>query len=106
MSTLAVDLRHSPFNVDAAAWTHPSDYTATQALARVVREANLGGIVYRSVRDPQPGWCIALLTPQAFSKPKPHPAMQTWWLAVHQDEVIWRRDHASMTFSASAWQST
>jgi len=104
--TPAVDLRHSPFNADAAAWTHPSDYTATQALARVAREANLGGIVYRSVRDPQPAWCIALLTPRAFSRPKPYPAKQTWWLAVHQDEVIWRRDNASMAFSATTWQST
>ncbi|MDP2828659.1 MAG: RES family NAD+ phosphorylase [Sulfuricellaceae bacterium] len=106
MSTLAVDLRHSPFNVAAAAWTHPSDYTSTQAFARVARDANLGGIVYQSVRDPQPAWCIALLTPQAFAKPKPSAAMQTWWLAVHQDEVIWRRDNASMTFSATTWQST
>lgn len=106
VSTLAVDLRHAPFEVDAAAWRHPSDYTATQAFARVVRETDLGGIVYQSVRDPQPAWCVALLTPRAFSKSKPYPAMQTWWLAVHQDEVIWRRDHASMTFSASAWHST
>ena len=105
VSTLAVDLRHSPFNVAATAWTHPSDYSATQAFAQVARAANLGGIVYQSVRDPQAAWCIALLTPQAFAKPKPHPVMQTWWLAAHQDEVIWRRDHESMTFSATVWPS-
>ena len=79
---------------------HPTDYTATQAFAQVAREANVGGIQYQSVRDPHPAWCIALLTPQAFSKTKPYPVMQTWWLAVHQDAVIWRRDNESMTFAA------
>jgi len=105
VSTPAIDLRHSPFNLAAAAWAHPSDFTAIQTFARVAREANLGGIVYQSVRDPQSAWCIALLTPRAFSKPKPASAMQTWWLAVHPDEVIWRRDNESMTFSATVWQS-
>ena len=103
VSTLAVDLRQPPFSTDAAAWQHPTDYSATQAFARVAREANLGGIVYQSVRDPHSAWCMALLTPQAFAKPKPHPAMQTWWLAVHQDQVIWRRESKSMTFSTAAW---
>jgi len=46
---------------------------ATQAFARVAREANLGGIVYQSVRDPHPAWCMALLTPQAFAKPQTAP---------------------------------
>ena len=104
VSTLAVDLRQPPFSADAAAWQHQTDYSATQAFARVAREANLGGIVYRSVRDPHPAWCMALLTPQAFAKPKPYPTMQTWWLAVHQDQVIWRRENKSMTFSAAAWE--
>jgi len=103
VSTLAVDLRQPPFSADAAAWTHPTDYSATQAFARAAREANLGGIVYQSVRDPHPAWCMALLTPQAFAKPKPHPTMQTWWLAVHQDQVIWRRENKSMTFSVAVW---
>ena len=104
VSTLAVDLRQPPFSTDAAAWQHPTDYSATQAFARVAREANLGGIVYQSVRDPHPAWCMALLTPQAFAKPKPHPATQTWWLAVHQEQVIWRRENKSMTFSTAAWE--
>ena len=104
VNTLVADLRKPPFSTDAEAWLHPTDYSATQAFARVVRETNIGGIVYQSVRDPHPAWCIALLTAQAFSKPRPYPAMQTWWLAVHQDEVIWRRDHEFMTFSTIVWQ--
>lgn len=103
VSTLVADLRKPPFSADADAWLHPTDYSATQAFARAAREANLGGIIYQSVRDPHSSWCMALLTPQAFAKPKPHPAMQTWWLAVHQYQVIWRRDNESMTFSVAAW---
>ncbi len=101
--TLAADLRKPPFSADEEAWLHPTDYRATQAFAQAAREANIGAIVYQSVRAPYPTWCIALLTPQAFSKSKPHPTMQTWWLAVHQNEVIWRRDNKSMTLSAATW---
>lgn len=103
VDTLVADLRKPPFSANNEAWQHPSDYSATQAFARVAREANIGGIIYQSVRDPHPGWCIALLTPQAFAKPKPHPATQTWWLSVNQNEVIWRRNNESMMFSAATW---
>lgn len=103
VSTLAVDLRRPPFSADAPVWLHPTDYTGTQALAQVARKTNVGAIQYQSVRDPQAGWCLALLTPQAFAKPKPRPLMQTWWLAVQQDAVSWRRDNESMTFVAAAW---
>lgn len=103
VSTQVVDLRSPHFNADTAAWLHPTDYSATQAFAQVARKANLGGVQYQSVRDPHPAWCMALLTPQAFSKPKPHPLTQTWWLAVHQDKVIWRRNNESMTFAANVW---
>jgi len=103
IKTQVIDLRQSPFGAQAASWSHPSDYTATQALAQVARTAQVGGIQYASVRDPQPAWCLALLTPQGFAKPKPNPLMQTWWLAVHRAGVTWRRDNASMTFSSEAW---
>lgn len=103
VKTQVVDLRQAPFSLDAPYWLHPTDYTATQAIAQVARKANLGGIQYRSVRDPNPAWCLALLTPQAFAKSKPHPLMQIWWLAVHQDSVIWRRDKESMIFAAADW---
>ncbi len=104
VSTRVVDLRQPPFSADASRWLHPTDYSATQAFAQVARDATVGGIQYQSVRDPHPAWCLAMLTPLAFSKPKPRAAMQTWWLAVHQDAVIWRRDSESMTFSAGSGQ--
>lgn len=103
VSTQVIDLRQAPFSANAAAWTHPTDYTATQAIAQVARTAQVGGIQYQSVRDHNPAWCMAVLSPQAFAKPKPNPLMQTWWLAVHPDAVIWRRDNESMTFDANGW---
>lgn len=103
ISTQVVDLRSPPFNTEAAAWLHTSDYSATQAFAQVARDTQVGGIQYQSVRDLNPAWCMAVLTTQAFAKSKPNPLMQTWWLAVHQDAVIWRRDNESMTFAANRW---
>ena len=96
--TLSVDLRTSPFNRDAELWLHPSDHSGTQAFARVAREADIGAIVYQSVRDPKAGWCAAILTPAAFSSKKHHPSTQTWWLAVHQDQVSWRRHRETIVF--------
>lgn len=103
VSTQLIDLRRPPFIADAAKWLHPTDYSATQAFARAARKARVGAIQYQSMRDQNPAWCVALLTPQAFAKPKPNPLMQTWWLAVHPDSVSWRRDNEAMTLTAAAW---
>ncbi len=103
LSTHAVDLRQPPFDADGALWRHRSDYTATQAFARVARDAGAGAIIYQSVRDPQPGWCAAVLSPSAFAEPKPRVGMQTWYLAVSRQVVTWRREAESMTFSVSHW---
>lgn len=92
LESLAIDLRAPPLNRDQAAWTDLHDYTATQRLARVAREAGTGAIVYRSVRDAQPAWCVAVLSPTVFARSAPEPATQTWWLTVQPDAVLWRRD--------------
>jgi hypothetical protein len=102
ISAPVVDLRRPPFDADASFWQHPTDYGPTQQLARAAREADVGGILYRSVRDPQPSWCLALLTPAGFAKRKPHAETQTWYLAVSPHEVTLRRDTESMQFSAQA----
>lgn len=99
LRTTAVDLRDEPFRTEAAAWTHPSDYAATQSFARVAREADVGAVIYRSVRAPEPSWCLAVLTPTAFASRKPHPARQSWWLLVNRQGVIWRRDHELITLA-------
>ena len=101
ITTRAVDLRAPPFDVDAALWRHSSDYAPTQQLARVARAAGIGAIVYRSVRDPQPAWCLALLDAAGFASTRPEPQRQTWYLAVTRDEIVWRRDGESMRFAGA-----
>lgn len=103
VATEVIDLRHPPFDTDAAIWLHPTDYGPTQRFAQVAREATVGGILYQSVRSPQRSWCLALLTPAGFARPKPFPERQTWYLAVSPDEVTLRRDSESMQFSARGW---
>lgn len=104
ISTSAVDLREPPFDEDAARWQHPYDYVPTQALGRAVRDAGIGGILYWSVRDPEPAWCFALLSPSGFAGKQPEPGGQTWYLAVSRQEVSWRRDIESMRFLTQPWQ--
>jgi hypothetical protein len=103
VATPMVDLQRPPFDADASTWQHPTDYGPTQQLARVARQANVGGILYRSVRDPQPSWCLALLTPAGFAKPKPHAERHTWYLAVSPQEVTLRKESESLRFSAQGW---
>lgn len=104
IATRVVDLRKPPFDADAAIWQHPTRYEPTQQFARIAREADIGGILYQSVRDPQPAWCVALLTPGGFVKTRPHAERQTWYLAVSHHEVTLRRDTESMQFNASVWR--
>jgi len=73
----AIDLTRGKLAKDHAQWTHLTDYAACQALAETARAAKLEIIRYRSVRDPNQGHNLALLTPRAFSRPKPI-AQQTW----------------------------
>jgi hypothetical protein len=103
IATQVVDLQRPPFDIDAPLWRHPTDYAPTQQLARVAREARIGGILYRSVRDPQPAWCLALLTPAGFAQPQPQAERQTWYLAVSRHIVTLRRDTESIQFSAAEW---
>ncbi|THF62253.1 RES domain-containing protein [Pseudothauera rhizosphaerae] len=104
IATMAVDLRTPPFDADAAVWTDPLDYRATQAFAAAVREADVGAIVYRSVRDPELAWCVALLSPAGFASPRPEPQRQTWWIAVQRDSVVCRRENEALIFSVATWR--
>jgi hypothetical protein len=99
IATSCIDLRESPFDVDAGTWRHPDDYERTQAMARIAREAELGALVYSSVRDPIPAWCVALLSPSGFASPQPEPGEQTWWLQVSRDNALWKRDDVRFTWT-------
>ena len=98
LSDLSVDLRIKPFKRDAVRWQHPSDYTATQAFAKIVRKTNVGIVIYKSVRCPIDSFCAAVLDPKAFAQKKPDNGMQSWVLSI-ADEVIWSRNQGEESFS-------
>jgi hypothetical protein len=95
ISTNAIDLRCQPLSEFSELWTHTDDYSHTQKLAHVAREAGVHVIIYRSVRDPEESSCLALLNPSGFAQKAPCPVTQTWVLSVNKSEVVWRRDGES-----------
>ena len=102
--TSCIDLRQPPFAAHGARWSHPTDYSDTQVIGRSAREAGIGAVLYRSVRDPKPHFCIAVLTPRAFAAKKPESATQTWVLAVSGGEVIWmRQGDETFSFPTGEW---
>ncbi|MCF8485183.1 MAG: RES family NAD+ phosphorylase [Rhodobacteraceae bacterium] len=75
----AVDLT-SPALADPA-WLNPTDYAACQALADTARGIGAGVIRYQSIRDPQAGANLAVLTCSAFAAPAPK-TRQTWRIRI------------------------
>jgi hypothetical protein len=88
-STIA--LMRAPFDRQRRSWEDPSSYAATQALARVAREAGVALIRYRSVRDPEHRLAVAVLTPKAFRKAEPL-EQRTWLLKVGRAQVLAESD--------------
>lgn len=104
IKTSCIDLRELPYSNDALKWEHTTDYSATQALGRAVREADIGAILYQSVRDPEKHFCVAVLTPLAFAAKKPDSVTQTWMLTISTEEAIWmRQDDEPFSFPTSQW---
>lgn len=67
----SIDLTKPRLSDDKAIWTHPTDYDPCQTLAETARAADIEAILYQSVRDPDGGLNIALLTPLAFARKQP-----------------------------------
>lgn len=100
----SVDLRRPPLDRDRKRWMHPTDYGPTQAFARVARDADVGMLLYASVRDPQHGACAAVLRPQAFHRFQPTRA-QTWQLVVGATRVSWlRAGEEGYSFEVAEWR--
>jgi len=87
VSGSAIVLPQAPFDRMRRQWEDPVSYTATQALARVVRDAGIALIRYRSVRDPAHRAALAVLTPKAFRKPEPL-EQHTWLIKVTRAQVL------------------
>lgn len=103
VKTPAVDLSKSPFSRDARRWQSPDDYSATQRFGKAAREAGVGLVLYRSVRDPEPGVCGAVLRPDAFRSREPTGPVQTWLLTVTHEFATWQRGREALEFDMRRW---
>ena len=73
----AIDLTRGKLAASRARWMHTTNYGPCHALADAARAAKVEIIRYASVRDPQHGINLALLTCTAFARTRPI-AQQTW----------------------------
>ncbi|MGA7799286.1 MAG: RES family NAD+ phosphorylase [Gammaproteobacteria bacterium] len=89
-----LDLTRPPLDRDRAVWTHSTDYAGTQALADLARTAGIEVLSYQSVRDPEQGANVALLSPAVFTQPAPL-ALQTWFLYLGDQEIDCERINAA-----------
>ncbi|TPW29090.1 RES domain-containing protein [Martelella alba] len=87
----ALDLTAGGLAADAALWTHPTDYEACQLLSETARAAGVGLIRYCSVRDPDGGMNVAVLTCAAFASPVPLDR-QSWRIRIAVSGIQAMRD--------------
>ncbi|GAA0711274.1 RES family NAD+ phosphorylase [Dokdonella soli] len=87
----AIVLGDPPFTRQRHLWEDPASYEATQALARVARDAGIALIRYRSVRDPEHRACVAVLTPKAFRRTAPL-EQHAWLIKVTRARVLAETD--------------
>ena len=92
-SARGVDLASPPFAAHRRAIASPASYTATQALGRAMRAADVQLFRYPSARDPADGTNVGLFTHEVFGKSKPRD-LQTWHCTATRDVVeLTKRDY-------------
>ena len=87
----ALDLTKSPLNADEKLWKDPANYTACQQLADEARKAHIQLIISNSVRCPQKGKNVSLLSCAAFEAKEPE-QIQTWHIVVQPNQVTTIRE--------------
>ena len=97
-SCQAIDLRRPPFARDVALWSDSSQYLDTQNIGRIARKSNVQAIVYKSVRDEIPAWCVAILDPEVFIGIKPKIDGQAWFLSISQSSAQLRSQTESHSY--------
>lgn len=97
-SCRVVDLRRPPFARDAMVWTTSDRYVETQEIARVVRKTDVQAIIYESVRDENPAWCVAILNPAVFDDIRPKIDERAWFLSVTQNSAQLRSQQESYSY--------
>ena len=87
----AIDLTEPRLDHDAADWTHLTNYAPCQDLADLARTTVVEAIRYRSVRDPDGGANLALLSPAAFRRITPD-VTETWRIFLRPTSAVAVRD--------------
>ncbi len=100
----ALDLTVPKLVRDRAVWTDPVAYGPCQDLADAARAARVEALRYESVRDPERGANIALLSPAALAGRVPTGA-QTWWLMLRPDRVdaVAEMPRSRLEFVLAGW---
>ena len=88
----ALDLTVGALAGDHALWTDPTDYSACQDLAETARETGTEIIRFQSVRDPDNGPNLAVLTCAAFQDAAPV-ERQSWRIRISTSGAQAVRDH-------------
>lgn len=94
----AIDLTKAPFDENAETWEDTTDHAPCQALAEVAREAGVGVIVSRSVRDPRRGRNVNVPYCVAFSESAPT-GQQTCHVRATAEAAFAIRDFPRQTLS-------
>ena len=89
---VSLDLTAGKLDADRDLWAHLTDYAACQRLAETAREIGAEVIRYASVRDPESGANLAVLTCRAFAVPQPA-LRQTWRIRVGRSGAQAIREH-------------
>jgi hypothetical protein len=84
-----IDLTIPDLDRDREKWTRLADYSHCQELADTAREGQIEAIRYMSVRDPDGGCNVALLSCAAFAAHRPS-ERQTWHISLkHRLVQFW-----------------
>lgn len=93
----SVDLTQPPWQAREAVWTHPTDYSGTQALAAEARVQGVAWIRYASVRQPG-AHCAAALSLAALQNTRPS-GEQHWGCRATRERVIFYSRDTGSSFS-------
>jgi hypothetical protein len=99
-----IDLTRGRLQRDKALWMDPTSYEACQALSDAARSAGIDVIRYRSVRDPDRGFNLALLACRVFTRPKPV-GEQTWRIRLSETgaQAVCESPRSRITFDRTAF---
>lgn len=89
LSGPCIDLTAEPWLYNRAAWTHPSDYSATHAVAAEAQAHGAQWLRYESARAPGEA-CAVAFQPACLSEPAAglERTMQTWRCKATQQSVL------------------